>query len=193
MASKRPFKFTTQEFATVFWCMGIFIIMISLFVSYDPAYHIFIIQESMLLFIGVGLFFTALGYMYPCYQISKWDCNIFIDKMEPGWDGWLRFTKKRKFAPQIIKSGPLGQEKGLVSGHKADIINRGDFPVTLLNGNHAVIKYDLMSHNVNLNEAVGWELTTHKYGLLGSAAYRRCMSDDKIQKKEKKGLFKKEK
>lgn len=168
------------------WCIGLFIIMISLYMSYDPLYHMFVIPEGFILFFAVGVFFTFIGTVLPCYQISKYNLNMFIDRMEDGFDTWLRFTKGRKFAPQIVRTGPLGQQKGLVSGNKADIINRGDFPVTLLNGNHAVIKYDLMSHNVSLDEAMGWKLIGRKYGMLGSNCYKRCLSEDKIIKKEKR-------
>lgn len=193
MPSKRPFKFTTQEIATVFWIIGLFIILIFFYVCYDPLYSVFVIDVQMLFFFIIGVFFMFLGYAFPNYQISKWDCNIFMDKLEPGWEAWLRTTKSRRFAPQPVQTGPLGQMKGLVSGHKADIINRGDFPVTLRNGNQAVIKYDLMSHNINLNEAVGWKLMARKWGFLGANAFKRCLSDGKTVKKEsiKERLFKK--
>jgi hypothetical protein len=184
MPSKRPFKFTTQEIATVFWCIGLFVITIFFYMSYDPLYGVFIIQLQMLLFLLIGLFFMFLGFAFPCYQISKWNCNPYMDKLEQGWDIWLRTSKSRKYSAQCVQTGPLGQMKGLVSGHKADIINRGDFPVTLQNGNHAVIKYDLMSHNVNFNEAIGWRLISRKYGFIGVNAFRRCISDGKTVKKE---------
>jgi len=179
MVSKRPFKITSQEIATIMWCIGLFIIMMTFYMSYDAQFNQFIVDMSMIFFFAIGLMFTFIGYAFPCYQISKWDCNIYMDKLEVGWEGWLRFTKSRKFAPQCVRTGPLGQEKGLVSGHKADIINRGDFPITLRNGNHAVIKYDLMSHNINLIEALGWELISRKYGLLGANGYRKCLADEK--------------
>lgn len=187
---KRPFRFTTQEIAIFMWCIGLFIIMITFFMSAIPGG--FAIPDYMLLFIIVGFIFLFIGSALPNYQISKWDLNPLIDKLEPGFEVWLRFTKNRKFAPQIIKTGPLGQEKGLVSGHKADIINRGDFPITLRNGNHAVIKYDLMSHNINLNEAVGWEIINRKWGFLGSNAYRRCLLDKETVIKEEKKEDKKD-
>jgi hypothetical protein len=206
---KRPFKFTTQEFATIFFMVGFFFILVVFRSSYQIATDnqgnsrmLFVFEPGMLLFIGMGIFLMAIGYILPCYQISRYNLNIFMDKLEQGFEGWLRFTKNRKFAPQIIKTGPLGQEKGVVSGYKADIINRGDFPVTLLNGNHAVIKYDLMSHNVNLNEVIGWALIVRKYGYLGSTAYKYALETNNTIKKEEpekkepekdhKILFKKE-
>jgi predicted membrane protein len=189
MVSKRPFKFTTQEIAVVFWCISILIFIVNFYVTYQPSYGVFIIPLPFFFFIIISLFFTFLAFCFPCYQISKYNLNIFIDKMEDGWEGWLRHTKSRKFAPQVIKTGPLGQEKGLVNGHKADIINRGDFPITLQNGNHAVIKYDLMSHNINLNEAIGWKLIQRKWGFIGSNAFKRCSEEGKTI--VKKSLFKK--
>ena len=193
MTSKRPFKFTTQEYSVILWCIGFLILLVFMYASYAPQFHAFIIGESMMLFLGVAIFFFFLAMALSNYMISKYNLNIFMDRMEMGWEGWLRVTKNRKFAPQIVQTGPLGQEKGLVSGHKADIINRGDFPITLQVGNHAVVKYDLMSHNNNLNEAVGWKLVVHKYGFLGSAAYKRCLEEGKTIKKLKIGKKKEEK
>jgi hypothetical protein len=187
MANKRPFKFTTQEYTVVLWAVGLFIFIV-VFQNGNTqiAPGLIVFPQWVMMFFFVAFFFTFIAFALPCYQISKYNLNMFMDRMEQGFEGWLRFTKNRKFAPQIIQTGPLGQEKGLVSGHKADIINRGDFPVTLLNGNHAVIKYDLMSHNVNLNEALGWKLTVHKYGFLGQSAYKKCLEDGRTMKKIKK-------
>lgn len=184
MANKRPFKFTTQEIAIIFWCVGFAMLIMTLYSTFDPR-GAFIIPFDFMLFLIMGIVFFFIGVAFPCYQISKWDCNIFMDKLEPGFDGWLRFTKSRRFAPQIVKTGALGQTKGLVAGHKADVIDRGDFPVTLRNGNHCIIKYDLMSHNLNLEESVGWTLFQKKYGLLGANAYKRALGDDKVLRPSK--------
>ena len=91
MVSKRPFKWTTQETASVFFGIGFLIVMVTLYSSFGVIYTAtgsykgFIVPAEMLLFIGVGMFFMFLGYFYPCYQISRWECNIFMDKLEPGW------------------------------------------------------------------------------------------------------------
>lgn len=172
MGKNNPYSITTQELSTIFFLMGFMINMVIAFFFGAPLF--------MILLVFIGLFFFGVAFFTPCYQISKYNLNMFIDKItNPDFENWLRVTKNRTFAPQTVKKGMLGQSKGLVHGAKADIINRGDFTITLQNGNHALVKYDTLSHNVNLNHTLGWKLIRRKFGFIGSSAFIRCYEDGK--------------
>ena len=67
---------------------------------------------------------------------------------------WADVSKDHLLTLQIVPKGVYGQTKGIMRGHKADVIDKGDFPIRLKNGNSAILVYDLMSHNINLNHAV---------------------------------------
>jgi len=172
MGKNNPYSLTTQEISVVFFLMGFMIYMIVVVFFGLPLF--------MILLMIVALIFFAISMFTPNYQISKYNLNMFIDKItNPDWDNWIRITKNRVFAPQTVKKGVLGQSKGLVHGAKADLINRGDFTVTFQNGNHGLVKYDTLSHNVNLNHTLGWKLIRRKFGFLGSSAFIKCYEDGK--------------
>jgi len=176
MGKNNPYSITTQETSVVFFLIGIIIMAIILT---DPGFPML---AKFLIFIA--LMFFGISMITPNYAISKYNLNMFIDKItNPDFENWLRVTKNRTFAPQTVKKGVLGQSKGLVHGAKADIINKGDFTITLQNGNHALITYDTLSHNVNLNHALGWKLIRRKYGFLGSQAFIKCFIDGRTVKR----------
>lgn len=176
MGKNNPYSITTQETSVVFFLIGIIIMAIILT---DPGFPFL---AKFLIFIS--LMFFGISMFTPNYAISKYNLNMFIDKItNPDFENWLRITKNRTFAPQTVKKGVLGQSKGLVHGAKADIINRGDFTITLQNGNHGLVTYDALSHNVNLNHALGWKLIRRKFGLLGSSAFQKCYDEGKTMHK----------
>jgi len=176
MGKNNPYSLTTQEISVVFFLMGFMIYMIVVVFFGLPLF--------MILLMIVALIFFAISMFTPNYQISKYNLNMFIDKItNPDWENWIRITKNRVFAPQTVKKGVLGQSKGLVHGAKADLINRGDFTVTFQNGNHGLVKYDTLSHNMNLNHTLGWKLIKRKFGFLGSTAFIKCYMDGRTVKK----------
>lgn len=180
MGKNNPYSITTQEMSTVFFLMG--------FLMFAIVFLAFGLPMFILLLLFVALIFFFISMVTPNYAISKYNLNMFIDKItNPDFENWLRVTKNRTFAPQTVKKGVLGQSKGLVHGAKADIINRGDFTITLQNGNHALITYDSLSHNINLNHALGWKLIKRKFGFLGSSAFIKAYDENKT---EKRTLFK---
>jgi len=180
MGKNNPYSITTQETSVVFFLIGIIIMAIILT---DPGFPML---AKFLMFIA--LMFFGISMITPNYAISKYNLNMFIDKItNPDFENWLRVTKNRTFAPQTVKKGVLGQSKGLVHGAKADIINRGDFTITLQNGNHALVKYDALSHNINFNHTLGWKLIRRKFGVLGSTAFIKAYESGKTEKRK---LFK---
>jgi hypothetical protein len=178
MGKNNPYSITTQEVSTIFYLIGFLIMIIMIMDQGMPFLYKFLMFIAMLFF-GISMF-------TPNNNISKYNLNMFMDKQtNPDFENWLRVTKNRMFAPQTVKKGVLGQSKGIVHGCKADIINRGDFTITLPNGNHALIKYDTLSHNINLNHTLGWKLIKRRFSLLGSAAFQRCYEDGKTTKRKK--------
>ena len=182
MGKNNPYSITTQETSVVFFLIGIIIMAIILT---DPGFPML---AKFLMFIA--LMFFGISMITPNYAISKYNLNMFIDKItNPDFENWLRVTKNRTFAPQTVKKGVLGQSKGIIHNAKADIINRGDFTITFQNGNHGLLMYDTLSHNINFNHTLGWKLIRRKFGFLGSAAFQQYYETDKknVDKKLKKG------
>lgn len=185
---KRAIGITNSEISMVFFIIGLILIFITLkgiFGLYSQVSHPITgnpglaSQFSMYLFlISISIVFFLMAVVLPNYLISKYNLNIFVDRISnPDFIGWLRFTKSKSFRAHIVRKGPLGQTKGVANGVKSDCINNGDFTVTLPNGNQAIIKSDLLSHNVNLHNNVGWQLIKKHHGVIGFNAWEKCVED----------------
>lgn len=177
----RAISVTNSEISVIFFIFGLILSIMILKIIMDMWVQVPLMEFILIIFLLIiSLIFYFIAMAWTNYLITKYKLNPFIDRVtNPNYEIWLRFTKDRTFAPQIVMKGPLGQNKGLAHGEKADIINRGDFPITLLNGNRAVIKYDLLSHNVNLDHVVGWQLIKKKHGMLGYDAYAKAIEEDR--------------
>ena len=139
----------------------------------------------MLLVIIIGKVFDFMAMAIPNFKISKENLNWWIDKISnPDYIGWIRFTRNKKIRVQITKCGPLGQTKGLAYGNKADVINTGDYTVTNSVGNQAIIKSDLLSTNINLDEALGLNLLKKHHGMIGFDAYEYAAEKKQLLFKE---------
>lgn len=174
----RPFSVTTQEMSVTIWVVGFVLFFIT--IINDPYFP----MTYTVLFI-ISSFFTAAAMGLPNFMITKYSLNMFIDRMtNPNYENWLRLTKNRRLFPKIVQTGPLGQSKGLVSGYNADIINKGNYTVTLQNGNSLIISPDVMSNNADLDEEIGWKIVKHKHGFLGFDAYRKAIRENRIDNME---------
>jgi len=76
---------------------------------------------------------------------------------------WVRITKNKLLTFQLVKKGVYGQTKGIVHKHKSDVIDKGDFPISTINGNRALLVYDMSSQNINPEHVVAWKNIFKKY------------------------------
>lgn len=174
----RAINMTNSEISMVLWLVGFIMQLVCIKIIWNmfseyPGH----IEFVLLLFIlpMASLFF----FMAPAwinYLVSKFNLNLFIDRItNPDWIGWLRFTQSKSFRPQIVKRGPLGQTMGVTHGVKADVINQGDYTVTLANGNQAIITHDFLSNNINLEQNANWELIKKHHFLIGFSAWESAL------------------
>lgn len=185
---KRAYGITNSEISAVLWIIGFLMMAISLKITYDilapvmsnPKYGSAFMIILLMFFISVIFSFASMAL--PNSLISKYDLNILIDRIKnPEYIGWIRFTRNKRLQCQTVKQGPLGQTKGIANGEKADTINDGTFTITTPCGNQAILKSDLLSNNINLERAVGWQLI-HKHfgGLIGFKAWEKAEEDGKL-------------
>lgn len=103
----------------------------------------------------VGVIFTLMSICWMNYFVSKNNLKPLIDRINPETEEvWVRITKSKLLTFQVVKKGVYGQTKGMAQGKKCDVIDHGDFPIRLINGNSAILTYDEMHRNINLDEAV---------------------------------------
>jgi hypothetical protein len=137
-----------------------------------------------MVFITFACIFFVFGFMFLGYMLTKNKCRPFLDKIESDEIIWHRYTRDGVYNPQIVPKGAYGITKGLMYRTKADIINKGDFPVRCVNGNQGIIVYDMRSTNVNLKHAAAWSKIFKKHKVRsGKEAYLKAVEDGKIIKK----------
>lgn len=183
----RAISFTTQETSTIFWTISMVMAMVAINYCFDLFIQINPINPGigsllifMLLILIIGKIFDFIAMALPNYKISKENLNWFIDKVDKDYIGWIRLTRNRKLRIQLVKCGPLGQTKGIAYGQKADVINTGDCTISNNIGNQAILKSDLLSTNINIDEAIGLNLIHKHHGLIGFDAYGEAIKKGKI-------------
>lgn len=185
--SKRAFGITNSEISAMIWIIGFLMSCIALKVTYDtfapamgnPAISNAFMIVLMMFFMNTIFSFASMSL--PNYLISKYNLNILVDRIKnPDFIGWIRFTRNKRLCFHVVKNGPLGQTKGTANGEKADAINDGSYTITTPSGNQAILKSDLLSHNINLERAVGWQLINKHFGLVGFRAWEKAEDDGKL-------------
>ena len=183
----RAISITNSEISMVFWMISLIMNIITIKLILDLYLQVPLTQFTIILFIlPMGLIMSFISMALPNYLVTKHRLNIFIDKItNPDFMGWLRVTASKKLSPQIVKVGSMGVLKGIGAGEKNDIINKGDYTLTLTNGNQVVVKLDMLNTNANLEKCAGWQIYQKHHGFIGFDAWEEAASEGEI-------LFKKD-
>lgn len=164
----KPIMATSQEIAISFWltaCVfGVMLLRLKAPVEYD-------------FMVVMMLIFSFISTGFLCYLFSKYNLNVFTDKIHPDYEFWIRLDKTKMATLQIARKDSLGLSKGIAHGAKAALINRGDYTISSPNGNKGLLVFDTMSHNLNLEEAMGWRLIKRKWGFIGYSAYEKALKE----------------
>jgi len=129
----------------------------------------------------MGMIMILFAAIWPNFLISYNKLQPLINRIPPTDVVWLRFTKDGMFIPQVAKKGAYGQTKGIIYKQKADVIDKGDFPVRCINGNPGILVYDMISHNINPKQAVAWKRLFKKYNVeSGKEAYKKAKEDEEV-------------
>jgi len=140
------------------------------------------VPDIIKILIIASILFSFFAVLWPNYLISYNRLQPLINRIRPEEEVvWVRITKNRMLSFQVAKKGAYGQTKGIVHKHKADVVDKGDFPVRCINGNSAILVYDMMSHNVNAEHAVAWKKIFKKFKIRrGKDAYKKAKDEKKV-------------
>ena len=78
-----------------------------------------------------------------------------------------------------MEKDSLGYDKGVALGKKIGLIQKEGLKLTLPNGNSVLLTFDVMSHNIDMLEALGWMLYKKKYKVVGYDAYKVYLNETK--------------
>jgi len=198
---KRAISITTPEVSSIFFGIGTLLMVfgISQLLSINK-WAVYNGQGSLsgtiivtIFVLIIMWFFFLIAIAFPLYQIVKNNLFIFMDRISnPDFIGWFGFNRNKKFYPQIVDIGSFGNTKGIMNNENADVINDSKYTATTTNGNQAIIVNDMLSNNIDLDNAVGWNLIKKHFGVVGFKAYELCMTKGEtiFPVEEKKPFFK---
>ncbi len=130
---------------------------------------------------GLSLFILFFAQLWPVYHIRKNYLTPLLDDCYPDETVWLRFTRDKIFVPQFVKKSTFGATKGIVYGEKADVLDEGDFPVKTLNGNPAVIQFDMINTTIDLKQNLARRFMKKRYNIEGGVdAYNLAINEGKV-------------
>ena len=201
---KRAITITTPEVSTIFFGIATLLMFFGIsqllnmntWASINGMDNLSATIITTILIIFIMFFFFLIAVSFPVYQIVKNNLFIFMDRISnPDFVGWFGFNRNKKFYPQIVNIGSFGNTEGVMNDENADVINDGEYTTTTTNGNQAIIVNDMLTTNINLNNAVGWNLIKKHFGVVGFKAYELAMNtgETMFPVEEKKPMIKKEK
>ena len=115
----------------------------------EPIVKVMIVASIMITLLSIGWILYLISYNGLKPLINKINRENEII--------WVRVTKDKLLTFQVLPKGVYGQTKGVMHRKKADVINKGDFPIQCINGNNAILVYDKLSSNINLEHAIAWK------------------------------------
>jgi len=161
-----------SEISIVIWITSLMPLIFTWFLN-PPMIYIILTFVSM--FIGV----FAISWL-PFF-ISKYRLRPALDKCRENETTWCRVTKDRIIVPQFVDKGSYGQTKGITHKEKADIVDDGSFGCRWLNGNPAILMYDMMNTNIDLKKSVARKKMKEKYDVrTGVEAYRKAVDEGEV-------------
>jgi len=118
---------------------------------------------GFLLIIGIGLY--VFGDIIIGWQISRTHANRVIDKPPPGKVVIPLFTLTGLLDFVWAVKRPYGKREFVYNKEEASLIDRGDYPIHMLNGGHGCIGLESCDENLNMFEAkyaekIGTEMGT---------------------------------
>ena len=114
---------------------------------------------------GLSVFISFFAQLWIIMHVHKYHLLPLLDEAAPNETVWLRTTKDHIFVPQFVPKGTLGNTKGLIYGEKADVLDDGDFPIKTLNGNPAIIQYDLINTSIDLRKSLARRFMKKRYNI----------------------------
>ena len=139
----------------------------------------------VMLMVFLSVFIGMVSITWLPFYVSKYRLRPGLDKCKENETTWCRVTKDRIIIPQFVDKGPYGQSKGVTNKEKADVLDDGSFPCKWLNGNPAIIMYDLMNTNADLNRSVARSLMKKKFSIRsGVEAYKKAKAGGELMSDE---------
>jgi len=165
-------RFGNPEYSVITWVMSLIPLLLVLMMN-PP------VMVMILIFSSIIIGMCAIAWL-PML-INKYKLRPALDKCGENETTWCRVTKDRIVIPQFVSKGPYGQTKGVVNREKADVVDDGSFPCKWLNGNPAILMYDMMNTNIDLNKSVARKRIKWRWKVNnGVQAYKKAVDAERV-------------
>lgn len=173
-------RFGNCEKGATIYIMGLLPMLILLYVNRIAVFQ----QGEMIpfwysLMMIISMFLTFMGLCWIILIVRKNRLSGLMDETKPEEIVLLRITQDGIFIPQIAPKGTFGTAKTVMYGEDADFLDTGEFPMKTLNGNPAMLVYDLMNVSINPKRSVARKVM-RKYVSDGRDAYKIAKKKNKV-------------
>jgi len=106
---------------------------------------------GVLLFFSIGMIIFSL--LLISYQIKHNHLDVLMDPLPASQELCVLVDFAGNIDFQRTRKAPLGKREFVKYHKEASIINKGDFPIRCINGNHGFFGHESYDQNVNLLKA----------------------------------------
>jgi len=117
---------------------------------------------GVILFMAIGIY--AFGDIILGWQITRTNATKVLDKPPPGQTVIPLFTLTGMLDFVWAKKKPHGKREFVYHKEEASLIDRGDYPIHMLNGGHGCIGLESCDENINMFEAKYADVLGKKLG-----------------------------
>lgn len=124
------------------------IVLTSIVISQIILFNLFL---GVILFMAIGIY--AFGDIVMGWQITRTHATFVIDKPPPNQVVIPIFTLTGLLDFVWATKKPHGKREFVYHKEEASLIDRGDYPIHMLNGGHGCIGLESCDENLNMFEA----------------------------------------
>lgn len=107
---------------------------------------------SIMMLMGVFIQFMGLIWIVAKSRGSR--SYVMMDEANPEEVVVIRVTKDGIIIPLFAPKGTYGKAETLCYGENADFMDDGSFPLRTINGNPAIIVYDLLNNALDFRRSI---------------------------------------
>ena len=112
--------------------------------------------------IMMGCFIQFMGIIWIVAKARGSRSYVFMDDANPEEVVVLRVTKDGIILPLFAPKGTYGKAETSCYGENADFMDDGEFPLRTINGNPAIITYDLLNTALDFKRSIARkQMTRH--------------------------------
>lgn len=181
-------RFGNREKAVFIYIMGLVPLLICIYINsmvvFREGDRIPFWYSILIIF---GAFITFMGLLWIISKISVSRVSPMIDDANPEEITAIRVTKDGVIIPLFAPKGSFGKIEVLAYGEDADFMDEAEFPLRTINGNPAIIVYDMLNTALDFKRSVArkYQKRHVENGVDGYKIWKRKKEDSGVNNAKK--------